>query len=197
MLIKVGQHPDHGFDEPLGLLSDCHRRIEHFLRVLTAVEQQTHGGALTSALREQLQGAIAYFATAAPRHTADEEQSLFPRLRVCADPAARDALTTVARLEHEHAAADRHHQAVDGLVRRWLAAGQLTSDAASELRGHLAALTDLYARHIDIEDRKLFPVAARLLSADDLHEIGQEMAARRSISSRGLPKRDTTGRQLS
>lgn len=45
MLIKIGHRPDHGFDEPLGLLSDCHRRIEHFLRVLTAIEEQTRGGA--------------------------------------------------------------------------------------------------------------------------------------------------------
>ena len=31
MLVKIGQPVDHGFDAPLGLLSDCHRRIEKFL----------------------------------------------------------------------------------------------------------------------------------------------------------------------
>jgi hemerythrin-like domain-containing protein len=181
MLIEIGQHPDHGFDEPLGLLSDCHRRIEHFLRVLTAIDQQTHGGTLTSAQRDQLDGAIVYFATAAPRHTADEEQSLFPRLRARADPVAARALDTVTKLEEEHEAAGRRHRAVDGLVRHWLADGHLAPEDATALREHLAALTDLYARHIGIEDRELFPAAARLLSALDIQAIGREMADRRSV----------------
>ena len=39
MPIQIGQGADHSFDEPLGLLSDCHRRIEQFLGVpLTKIE---------------------------------------------------------------------------------------------------------------------------------------------------------------
>jgi hemerythrin-like domain-containing protein len=190
MPINIGQQPDHSFDEPLGLLSDCHRRIEHFLGVLTAIEQQSRGGGLTDAQRAQLQGALTYFATAAPRHSADEEESLFPRLRACSDPAAHDALETVATLEREHAEADRRHQAVDSLVRRWLRKGQLTADDGGQLREHLAALTGLYERHIGIEDRELFPIAARLLSPAEIQEIGREMAARRSISPVSLPGLD-------
>ena len=37
MLLKIGGPPEHGFDQPLGLLSDCHRRIEHFLFVLSTI----------------------------------------------------------------------------------------------------------------------------------------------------------------
>ena len=37
MPVRIGGRPEHGFDEPLGLLSDCHRRIERFLGVLAAV----------------------------------------------------------------------------------------------------------------------------------------------------------------
>jgi len=40
MYLKVGQRSDHGFDEPLGLLSDCHRRIERFLKTLAAITDQ-------------------------------------------------------------------------------------------------------------------------------------------------------------
>src|SRR5215471_17459172 len=108
MLIKIGARPDHGFDEPLGLLSDCHRRIEHFLAVLASIAERSKGP-LSPSERSQLEGALSYFATAAPRHTADEEQSLFPRLRASQDPAARAALDTVARLEHDHAIADGRH----------------------------------------------------------------------------------------
>ncbi len=78
MLLKIGQRLDHGFDEPLGLLRDCHRRIEHFLHVLQAITREVAGGPLTEEQRAQLESALVYFATVTPRHSADEEQSLFP-----------------------------------------------------------------------------------------------------------------------
>lgn len=183
MPIRIGQPPDRGFDEPLGLLSDCHRRIEHFLHVLVETERRASGGSLNAAQRVDLDSALTYFAAAAPKHRADEEESLFPRLRAAADPLATQALEQVARLERDHEEADRHHRAVDTLVRRWLADG-LEADDASQLRSHLAALVALYQPHITIEDRDLFPAAGKLLSADQLADIGREMAARRKATLR-------------
>lgn len=179
MPIKVGRRPDHTFDEPLGVLSDCHRRIEHFLRTLVAVAEHARGGSLAPAHRADLESALTYFATAAPRHTLDEEQSLFPRLRESAGPAAARALEVVARLERDHDDAERHHAAVDRLVRRWIAKDGLEVDETSALRRHLAALQALYREHIAIEDGELFPAAARLLSPSAILAIGREMAARR------------------
>jgi hypothetical protein len=43
MPFPIGRRPDHGFDEPLGLLSDCHRRIEDFLQVLITLAEQVNG----------------------------------------------------------------------------------------------------------------------------------------------------------
>jgi hemerythrin-like domain-containing protein len=182
MPIRIGVRPDHTFEEPLGLLSDCHRRIEHFLETLTALAARAGGAPLSDPHRLTLDAALTYFATAAPRHTADEEESLFPRLRASADPAALRALDIVARLEHDHAEAAAHHQAVDALGRRWLEQGTLDADRTRELRGHLAALALIYRDHIAIEDRELFPSAARLLTADQVREVGREMAARRQVT---------------
>jgi iron-sulfur cluster repair protein YtfE (RIC family) len=179
MLLKIGQRSDHGFDQPLGLLSDCHRRIEQFLHVLITLAQQAAGSPLTDPQRAQLDAALTYFSTAAPRHTADEEESLFPRLKQSSDPAAAHALELLSRLEHDHADADRHHQAVAAIGRRWLQQGALQSGEITELRRHLAAVQAIYETHIAIEDRELFPAAARLLSRDEIHDIGSEMAARR------------------
>lgn len=184
MLIRIGQRPDHSFDEPLGLLSDCHRRIEHFLHVLEAVAGQATGEPLTPARRADLDAAIRYFANAAPRHTADEEESLFPRLRASNDPDALKALETVARLERDHEEADRHHAAVDSLVRRWIADGTLAQSPLDELRAHLATLRSIYGPHIRVEDGELFPAAGRALSSESLHEIGREMAARRGAGQK-------------
>jgi hemerythrin-like domain-containing protein len=179
MPIQIGQRPDHGFDQPLGLLSDCHRRIERFLQVLVAIDRRAKGAPVSAADRAELEGALAYFSTAAPTHTADEEASLFPRLCGSRDPEADTAREIVARLEGDHTEADRHHRVVDTLVRRWLDNGSLDPGARAELTAALVTLQGIYAAHIAIEDRELFPAAARLLSKDQLREIGREMAERR------------------
>ena len=37
MAIQIGAKPDSGFDDPIGMLKDCHRRIESFLGILCVV----------------------------------------------------------------------------------------------------------------------------------------------------------------
>jgi hemerythrin-like domain-containing protein len=182
MFIRIGAASDHGFDEPLGLLSDCHRRIEHFLNVIAVVTGAASGRRLTPAEITNLRAALRYFATAAPKHTADEESSLFPQLRSCGE-AAGDVLETVARLERDHAEADRRHGAVAELLERWIADGELDGSAAAELEDHVRSLQRIYREHIAVEDQQVFPEAARLLSPDQLRVIGNEMAARRGIES--------------
>jgi hypothetical protein len=54
------------------------------------------------------------------------------------------------------------------------------------LKRHLARLNTMYAAHIALEDREVFPAAARILSPSDIHEIGREMAVRRSIRAAAL-----------
>lgn len=181
MLVRLGQPTDHGFDSPLGLLSDCHRRIERFLWALVAVSAERRGGPLGGEDRRVLEAALRYFETAAPRHSADEEQSLFPRLRASADPEAAAALDALAALEADHRVADLHHEAVNALCRTWLADDALSPDAAQSLRGHLEALERLYRAHIAIEDAEIFPAAGRALTGDDLERVGREMAARRGV----------------
>jgi hemerythrin-like domain-containing protein len=183
MPLQIGGRTDHGFHEPLGLLSDCHRRIEHFLQVLVTVERRATGGPLDAECRHALDGALRYFETAAPRHTADEEDSLFPRLRASGAPAAARALALVERLQDDHATAEAHHAQVDMLARRWLDQDHLDAAGAALLRQHLTALQGLYKAHIAVEDHELFPAAARVLDAAALRDMGREMAARRDVSA--------------
>ena len=184
MPIKINRRPDHDFDEPLGLLSDCHRRIEHFLDTLIAVHAKARDEALSANDRSALEGALQYFRTAAPRHTADEEESLFPRLRASDDPNAARALATIGGLEDDHNQANAHHDAVDTLVQRWLNAGTLAPAESAELGERLSRLRALYQRHIAVEDQELFPAAARALNEDQIGQIGREMAARRGVRAR-------------
>ena len=179
MPIQIGQNPSPTFQQPLELLSDCHRRVESFLRTLIAVTEQAHGGELNSQQREALETALRYFREAAPKHTADEEESLFPRMRELGDSAARDALAKINMLEADHQIAKVKHDRVEALGKKWLAAGLLSSEEVSSLHVDLRDLQTIYERHIAIEDNDIFPLAAKILDAKTLHAVGREMAGRR------------------
>lgn len=181
MPIVIGAKPESSFKDPIGLLNDCHRRIERFLSVLVRIAAEAQGQPLTGEQRTALDTALRYFREAAPKHTADEEQSLFPRLREMGRPETAAAVEQIALLERDHTQADKGHAEADRLGRAWLAAGRLTSADAARLSAVLAALADLYRRHIAIEEHEVFPVAARVLAAADREAIGGEMAARRDL----------------
>ena len=81
MPVLIGAKPESTFEDLIGLLGDCHRRIERFLSILVRVAAEVHGNPLSDEQRTAFQTALKYFREAAPKHTADEEESLFPRLR--------------------------------------------------------------------------------------------------------------------
>ncbi len=178
MPVQIGQKPESDFTQPLGLLSDCHRRIERFLDVLVRVYEARKGGSLNADEKSPFETALAYFRNAAPKHTADEEESLFPRLR---SAGARQVLECLEKLEGDHQAANRDHATVDALGAIWLAAGTLSPEQYEELGQALNRLRTLYAAHIAIEDKELFPLAAQVLADQQLVEVGQEMAGRRGL----------------
>ncbi len=181
-MINIGERPSSGFEDPMGLLSDCHRRLERFLNLLITVTEHAHGGELSTEQREALETSLRYFYEAAPKHTSDEEDSLFPRLRAVPDPRVQAALNRrVEALEADHRAAAVDHAEVDKLGRRWLADGHLTAGETRELAARLHELQALYERHIAVEDDEIFPLAREVLPADDLAQIGEEMARRRGL----------------
>jgi hemerythrin-like domain-containing protein len=179
MYIQLGGLPESDYDNPIGLLSDCHRRIEGFLAALLKVARGAGPNTLEGNYRSALEASLRYFSEAAPNHTHDEEESLFPRLRKT--KAGRRVLAQVERLEADHQVAEALHHKVDQAGQEWLRVGSLPPSQRSEFLGCLEQLEELYTAHIHLEDTKLFPLAARVLKADQLLGIGQEMAARRGV----------------
>ena len=179
MPIVIGAKRESDFTDPIGMLGDCHRRIEMFLNVLVRIAEQARGGTLNEEQRGALETAIRYFREAAPKHTADEEESLFPRLRRIESADVRALMARIESLEEEHVCADRSHGEVDSLGRLWLKDGILPSDQAARLLTLVLQLQGLYRHHIATEDDEVFPAAAAL-SASDRQAIGSEMASRRS-----------------
>jgi iron-sulfur cluster repair protein YtfE (RIC family) len=211
MGIQIGAKPDSSFADPLGLLSDCHRRIERFLNTLVTIVEQTQertqiedrerneeneGGGVHLSIgqtplspehRQALEASLRYFREASPRHTLDEEESLFPMLRACSDDAVKEALNAVDKLEADHDQAKAGHAEVDQLGRKWLAEGSLTRKEMARMAEILRGLQSLYQNHIKIEDTEVFPIAARVLDAQMIKVIGREMAGRRGMNLDALP----------
>ena len=187
MPIQIGAKPESSFSDPLGLLSDCHRRIEKFLAQMIHITETARGGPLDEIQSEALAVALRYFARAAPLHTQDEETSLFPRLRDTAELEARDALAALDALEADHREADIGHAETDSLGRRWLQEGTLSPEEAGRLLTVLRALQTLYTHHIAVEDTRVFPLAGKLLESPALTEVGREMAVRRGLDPDNLP----------
>lgn len=183
MPIQIGAKPESNFADPIGLLTDCHRRIERFLSVLAQIAAQARGGALNEEQRRALDTALRYFREAAPKHTADEEETLFPRMRRMENDKVRAVLARVDALEADHERADRAHAEVDGLGTTWLQAGSLPEADAARLSELMQDLQKLYRAHIAIEEGEVFPAAARGLEAGERKKAGEEMAARRGLRS--------------
>jgi hemerythrin-like domain-containing protein len=118
-----------------------------------------------------------YFDTSAKHHHDDEEEDLFPAL-IESMPGS-DAVCVcqmIEGLKAEHRALETAWRHLRGVLER-IAGGEsvlLASDAVE-------AFVGLYERHIDREESELLPMAARLLSDDDLARIGRAMRERRGI----------------
>ena len=174
--IQIGAKPDSGFDDPIGMLKDCHRRIESFLQVLCLVAERAKGRRLSDEEAVAINSALSYFRTGGQRHTADEEESLFPRLRghSAKEPEELDGL------EEDHHRANELHAEVEELYQIWLGSGLLSEDNQKTLAQSTTELEAIYKAHIKIEEEVVFPQASRTLDENAIADMGREFRARRT-----------------
>ncbi len=175
MAIQIGAKPDSGFDDPIGMLKDCHRRIESFLHILCVVVDRAKGRSLTGEECAAVQAALQYFRTGGQRHTADEEQSLFPRLR----KSDAQAFEEIDRLEDDHREATALHTSVERFYSAWIDSGGLNADDTQQLLSETSRLKQLYSDHIQVEETTVFARAAQLLDSNAIAAIGTEFRFRR------------------
>jgi len=181
MPVQIGAQA-HSFSDPTGLLSDCHRRIEMFLGSLRRIADMIDRP-LNEEARSALDSALRYFRESAPKHTADEEESLFPRLRQTHDLEIEAALATLDALEGDHRKAEALHAEVDALGIQCLHQQCLAVREADRFRRAVNDLASIYREHIRIEDEIVFPAAKRRLSSTQQAAVASEMGSRRSLNS--------------
>jgi iron-sulfur cluster repair protein YtfE (RIC family) len=131
---------------------------------------------LTDDERSAVKAALQYFHAGGERHTSDEEESLFPRLRA---EAAIGSLQKIDRLESDHQHAAHLHDSVDWLYTAWISAGTLEQDKQQRLLAEKRELRQLYAGHIQIEETIVFPRAVMVLTSGAVAATGAEFSARR------------------
>lgn len=193
MLLQIGQKPESDFHHPIGMLEDCHKRILFFLKNLIKVAAEADAQTLDPGHRVTLEKALKYFREAAPRHTADEEESLFPRLRRMDAPEIGEVFGRIDALESEHRWADEQHLEVDGICRRWMERGSIAEEERERLRGILDGLLGFYERHIRVEEAEVFSAARKLIGESEKESIGEEMARRRGLTMCGAPVNVASG----
>jgi hemerythrin-like domain-containing protein len=176
MAIQIGAKPDSGFDDPIGMLVDCHRRIEKFLGILGIVVDRARGRALSDEEIEAVQAALNYFRLGGQRHNADEEESLFPRMR---SECTAEESKELNALEGDHRRANELHGAVEALYTEWITRGRLNEADERRLSSSTLELRRLYEEHIQLEEQTVFPRAAAALSGEAIAAIGREFQARR------------------
>ena len=176
MAIQIGAKLDSGFDDPIGMLTDCHHRIEQFLHILFVVVVRAAGRTLTGEETAAVQSALQYFRVGGQRHTEDEEVSLFPRLRA---EFATEIFEELGRLENDHRHANDLHSTVETLYLAWIAAGLLSPEEEERLLSATKQLQQLYKEHIQVEEKIVFPRAVEVMDTQTIATIGQEFRARR------------------
>ena len=180
MPISIGT-VENTFTNPIGLMCDCHRRIERFLTILSAVADRAKGGPLNDEQRSALETALKYFHEASPRHIADEEQDLFPMLRRLERPQVSKILHQVEQLESQHKTAEAWHGEVEQIGGRWLRHNRISDHEIARLGEVLDSLAGLYSAHIAVEEELVFPMAQVELSVEDKRALGRGMASRRGV----------------
>jgi hemerythrin-like domain-containing protein len=172
--------PSAGYDQPLEMWIDCHKRIARMNALLQRLVDHLkhhavdkHAGVTATSIRR-------YFDEAAPRHHEDEEVDLFPLLRRrLPDRAPQDQAAVVAALDRLQA----EHADLGGLwqqVRAVLVA--IESGLPASLDPDLVQrFASGYRAHCEIEDTVVAEALKRCLAEADLDALGQSMAERRGV----------------
>ena len=176
-----GHHaaPTAGFEVPLEMLSACHHRIERQCETLRRLVPHLAQHGADADARAAAAAVMRYFDSAALQHHADEEQDLFPALlesMAGSDPVCLREMTELLVAEHRE---------LESRWRRLRAVLAAVAGGESKVleRAEVDAFADLYARHIEREERELLPMAARLLGDAELDAVGRAMRERRGIEA--------------
>ncbi|MBM4783726.1 MAG: hemerythrin domain-containing protein [Archangiaceae bacterium] len=160
-------------EDLVGLLLECHERIRRFSRL--AVEVATRVDLSPHDLEDACARCERYFVEALPKHVADEELTLLPRLK---------GMGVDAALATMHA---QHETHAPLLVELLEGLRQLRAEPSAQARERLAtvarSLVAEFDVHLEAEERLLFPLVPTVLSAEQQRVAIIELRSRRQAGA--------------
>jgi len=162
------------FDHPLELLHACHGKIHQQLDTLQklATHLPVHG--CDQQVQQAAQGILRYFDSAGQFHHQDEEENLFPALLALNTPEKANVKALIENLLAQHAVMFAAWSEVRAVLVK-LAEGVNTPLP----KALVEKLVGSYTPHIELEETELLLLSARLLSPQQIMEMGKCMAQRR------------------
>ncbi len=163
-------------DQPLEHLFACHRRIEERLNVL--IRAAAHLEDRRAEALEAIANSFRFLDSSGVQHTADEEESVFPRMR---RSLSKQDVTFLEKLEDDHREVDRVYESAKDVYAALAAANGDIGEAAGRFQDIVERLCGLYRAHIAAEDERLIGLGRAVLSDEELSAIAREMKIRRNV----------------
>jgi pyridoxamine 5'-phosphate oxidase len=166
-----------GFDQPIAVLKHCHDRIRKQLATLDKLLPHLAAHGADKQAREAAAAVIKYFDKAAHLHHEDEERDLLPMLE---QTATGDDAALLARLTPQILA---EHDQMDALWQQLHEELKAVADGSAAQLSEAAVrrFADMYARHMEVEEGNIAPMAKRIFSAAQMAQLGTAMQQRRGI----------------
>ena len=161
--------------EPIEFIFAEHYRQRAVLNLI----EQVAGDGLTVEARRHLAGVVLNFVRhELAMHVIDEERDLFPLLQRRARPGDR-IVAVLAQFAAEHAADEMlARELSDGLA---TLAGRGPSEPTVKFRIAARLFAQSQRRHLAWENAVVLPLARERLTAADLRDLAQRIAARRGL----------------
>lgn len=183
LVAKQGTEVRATLDRPLDHLVACHRRIEERLDGLERAArhlEDRHEETL-----DVIGNCFRFLTSNGAWHTADEEESVFPRL---VGRMTDEESRFLRDLEGEHRDVEKLLEELETLHPLLAACGEDQSETVRRFRRGVATLCAAYRTHIAKEDGRLIPIAKRILREADLTGLSREMRARRGLAAEAEPE---------
>jgi hemerythrin-like domain-containing protein len=162
-------------EDAVSQLLGCHDRIRHFTTVALRLAELQQAPA--SDRSQAARAVLRYYTVALPLHEADENESVYPRLKKTLLPGELANANEQMIAQHKNIAAT-----VAELIPIWqeVEHDPEAQDASSDrLRDCTERLSELWNAHLKLEEEQVIPALRQHLTADDLRAIQQEMRDRR------------------
>lgn len=164
------------FDDPLAMLRACHGKILRQCETLQKLAAHLKTDGCDMQARLAAQGILRYFDSAGKFHHQDEEKDLFPALQA-GDEETERLGALLQRLLTEHVVMLSAWDELRAVLLR------IAEGMNARLEDQLVAkFVDSHSQHIVVENSELLPLAAQLLTQEQLREIGMHMAERRGAN---------------